>query len=276
MNSGLAPCGDRQLWYATRGETGPRVLLVMGFGFPGDAWKPQIEGLSQDHQLAWYDNRGVGRSDTAPGRYGMRELADDAAALLDHLGWADAHIVGVSMGGMVAQEIALRHRDRTRSLALIATQPGGRRGWIPTRRGMRLFLTANLSRGDRRRNALRKILFPGLDDMTSIVDDMSELEKAIDEPIPLSTAVRQLEAVIRHDTRRRLGTLGDLDTLIVRPARDILVPPQQSDRLHALIPGSRLISFAEAGHGVHVQCADELNPLLRAHFQRAEERRASA
>lgn len=256
-------------WYDLAGTTGSPVLLVMGFGFSGRAWKPQIEGLHHAHRVAFYDNRGVGQSASGSGTYSVRDLALDATALLDHLGWSDAHIVGVSMGGMIAQELALRHRHRVRSLTLIATHAGGRVRTLPTVAGLKLFLRANSADGDARLRNLMELLYPP--EHMPNAEEIQALYSDVLSAVPKKrTALKQLAAVLQHNTRPRLHQLAGLPVQILKPARDILVRPTHSDRLHRDIPGSRLVCFPEAGHGLTAQCAPQVNQHLLDHFRRAD------
>lgn len=249
-------------WYERHGDAGPQVLLVMGFGMSCAAWKPQIDGLSADHRVLTYDNRGSGRSELGPGLHGVRSLADDAAALLDHLGWGDAHVIGVSMGGMVAQHLAIRHEGRVRSLSLIATHPGGGlRHTLPTPRGLRWFVEANMRSGDARINALRQLLYPA----DAIGPSVPEATlKAISQTASARARLCHLASIITHDATEGLARLV-VPTLVVRPAQDLLVPPSNSDRIHELMTSSRMVEFAEAGHGITSQCSARLNDLLRSH-----------
>ena len=111
-----------RLYYETTGETGTPVLLIMGFAVPMTMWGAQVPALAERHRVIAFDNRGAGKTTARPGLYTMRGFADDAVRLLDHLGVERAHVTGVSMGGMIAQELALGHRDRVLSLSLVATQ----------------------------------------------------------------------------------------------------------------------------------------------------------
>lgn len=266
-----AQINNHQIWYDTAGEDGVPVLLVMGFGMSGRAWAPQIAGLRERHRVAFYDHRGIGDSEVSQTPYGFQQLAADAIALMDVLEWETAHVVGVSMGGMVSQHIALRHRRRVRSLSLIATHAGG--GGlkaIPTAKGLRHFVKANTSRGETRINNLRHLLYPN-----EFLDgaDFSHFGGLDDfaEPADPKTLLYQLRAIMAHNTGRELRKLKGLPTLVVKPARDLLVKPRNSDRIHRLIPGSRLLSFKDAGHAVTHQYAAEVNRHLAAHFQAAEE-----
>jgi pimeloyl-ACP methyl ester carboxylesterase len=253
--------------YVVEGQGDAPVLLVMGFGFSGKAWRPQVAAFAPRHPVVWYDNRGVGESEPASSPYGIEDLADDAAALLDHLSWARAHVVGVSMGGMVAQELALRHRARLRSLTLIATMAGGRLGKLPTARGLAWFAAAQLRQGPGRLEALARLLYP-----PGTQPEPGVIQPGFERPPPRQTIGWQLRAILRHETRARLSSLAGLPTLVVKPARDILVRPGHSDVLHRAIPGSRLVTFDDAGHGITAQCATRLNAALLAHFAEADAR----
>ena len=97
------------------------MLLVMGLGGPLEFWEFQTPVFARTHRVCVYDNRGVGRSDKPAGPYDVRTLADDAVAVMDACGFGRAHVVGLSMGGMIAQELAIRHSDRVGALVLAAT-----------------------------------------------------------------------------------------------------------------------------------------------------------
>jgi len=249
------------------GSRGP-VLLIIGLGAPGSAWVHQIPEISRSHRVAWYDHRGTGGS-RAPARpYTTRDLAGDATGLLDHLGWERAHIVGVSMGGMVAQELALNHRARCMSLGLIATRCA--RG-LPTRDGLVQFLRANLAPPGKRLEHLKRLLFPPEYLETADHDRLDRILTAdFDAPLPPAHRVAQIQCAMRHDTRKRLHRLAGLPTLIVKPARDLLIRPSESDRLHRLIPGATLYTLEDSGHGIIRQCPGRLNRALLDHFAMAE------
>lgn len=258
-------------WWSA-GTRGPRILFVMGFGMRGDVWRPQIEGLRADHRVAWFDHRGVGESPRGSQRvWTMKHMAEDAVGVLDALGWDDAHLVGVSMGGMVAQETAIRFEPRLRSLTLIATHGGGPlRATLPTVEGMRCFIRANTSRGPARIEALKTLLYPPA--FAARFDPATlgaRMQAQFGRPVAKETLVGQLHAVLRHDTTSRLGALT-LPTLIVKPSLDVLIKPASSDRLHRHLPNARLLELPDAGHGVTFQCAAEVNEAVRKHVHDAE------
>jgi pimeloyl-ACP methyl ester carboxylesterase len=195
-------------------------------------------------------------------------MADDAVRILDDLRWDRAHIVGVSMGGMIAQELALRCSDRCQSLTLIATHGGAPVASLPTLRGMRFFLQGLFGGRKARMRSLPRLLYPDAF-LESIGHDAlrSHLNVRLGHPPALRTVLGQLHAVWRHSTERRLSQI-QLPTLLVRPGKDILIRPSQTDRLAARIPGAKVLRFDDAGHGVTFQKAAELNAALRDHFER--------
>lgn len=253
--------------YRLHGSHGPPVLLLMGLGMRGLVWRPQVEGLRDDHRVVTVDNRGIGDSEPVPGRWTMKDMADDAVRVLDALGWESAHVVGVSMGGMYAQELALAAPDRVRSLALIATHAGGPLRFVPPGEGLRGFLGTNFLPGDRRFGALASLLYPN--DFLRMVDRDALVSRMGDQ---LGTRaegrirLQQMYAVARHDTRDRLHRLGAIPTLVVSGGRDALVAPRLQRHLAASIPGAEHVHFDQAGHGLIFQCAHALNRQLRRHF----------
>src|SRR5467141_1567105 len=120
MGSGSVRVGDLGMFYQDAGEGEP-VVLIMGYGGDHTAWALQMSAFSASHRVIAFDNRGVGRSDAPDQPYTIRMMAADTLGLMDALGIAGAHVVGVSMGGMIAQELALAHPDRVRSLHLGCT-----------------------------------------------------------------------------------------------------------------------------------------------------------
>jgi 3-oxoadipate enol-lactonase len=259
----------QRLWFQVTGnEQGSAVVLIMGFGMSGRAWQPQLEDLGRHHRVIIFDNRGIGDSDASVAPYGFTDLASDVVGLLDHLHIDKAHVVGVSMGGMVAQHVAINHPSRLLSLSLIATFACGspRFAW-PTWKGLKLFARANTIAGDARFSALRRLLYSDvfLQQQAPESSFSSSSLTTFAVPAPRSTKLRQLRAVMQHDARQGLAKL-QLPALIIQPRQDLLVRPANSDRLHAIIPSSRLVSFDHAGHGVTHECASEVNRTLLEHF----------
>ncbi len=258
-----------RLWFETAGDRGTPVLLIMGFAVPGRVWEPQVEALSRHHRVVWYDNRGSGATRARAGLYSMTQLARDARALMDHLGWRDAHVVGASMGGMIAQELALGARERVRTLALVATHAGGGlRTLVPSRRGLGALARASVGPLEQRVAGWRRLMFPeaylaecdreAVD--AGLARDFGPMPKA-------SLRLSQIAAMVGHDTRRRLARLEGLPTLVVQPDQDLLIAPERCAALTALIPGARGVVVRGAGHAVTGQCADQVNAMLLEHFR---------
>ena len=258
-----------RLAYQSFGIEGPPVLFIMGFGMPGAVWGPQVDDLQRDHRCCHYDHLGVGDSDRGPFFRSVPAMADDALRIMDDLEWDRAHVVGVSMGGMIAQELALRSQDRLRSLTLVATHGGAPVASMPTAKGMWLFLKGLFGGRNARLKSLPRLLYPDafVESMGSELRD--HLEVRLGHPPKLRTVLGQLYAVMRHSTESRLSRI-QTSTLLVRPGMDILIRPTQTDRLAARIPNARVLRFEDAGHGVTFQKAAELNRALRDHVRRCE------
>jgi pimeloyl-ACP methyl ester carboxylesterase len=149
-----------QIAYTLEGAQGPRVVLIMGLGMPATLWRPQVDALAPDHQVLSLDNRGVGNSESANDRTTMAAMANDVLRTMDAANFADAHVVGVSMGGMIAQEVVLAAPTRVRSLTLIATHAGGIGGMLPAPSGMLWMALTALGTRASRAKAMSNMLFP--------------------------------------------------------------------------------------------------------------------
>jgi 3-oxoadipate enol-lactonase len=244
-------------WLAWRAE-GPReavadpepILLIMGLAGSSQMWWRLLPHLVARHRAITFDNRGTGDSDGVSGPLTMADLVADALAVLDAAGEERAHVIGVSMGGMVAQHLALDHRERVRSLVLGCTTAGGG-GAAPSAGGMRLLATAALRPllGPRRTFPL---VAPALyaertrrDRPERVAED---LRRRIEHAAPASTTYAQLAAVTGHDTRARLPELGGLPTLVLHGAEDALVPAARACELADRIPDARLVLLPSCGH----------------------------
>ena len=234
------------MFYIEAGAGDP-LVLVMGFGGDHLAWGLQIPELAAKYRVIAFDNRGVGQSDAPDLPYSTPMMADDTVALMDALGIERAHVCGVSMGGMIAQEVALRHPARVRTLQLHATlaRPDAyMRALVEAWRKTRVALG--------REEALRVIalwLFAPrtYDERPEFVELV--LQNAIANPHPQSLTgfVRQGDAVLGHDALERLERLR-CATLVSVADQDILVPPRFSHAIAQRVPGAELKTIANAGH----------------------------
>lgn len=260
-----------RLWYETFGEGGTPVLLIMGLGLPGSAWAPLVPLLATRYRVAAFDHRGIGRSEKPREVYRIETLAADAVGLMDRLGWESAHLVGVSLGGLVALEVALSFRPRVRSLALLATYAGGGLLWMPSLRSMLLMLQVVFARGERHLRALqRQLLSPAF--LARVDPDLltTGMRQQLGPRPPSRAALGQLLGFFAYNAWPRLGQLAGLPTLVAHGCGDIVLPCKLGKRLAAAIPGARLVIDPEAGHGLILERAEEMSRLLLEHFGAAD------
>ncbi|MCA9550583.1 MAG: alpha/beta fold hydrolase [Myxococcales bacterium] len=259
--------GSPRISYFLEGEGGAPVLMIMGFGMRGEAWRPQIDGLKARHPVLYFDARGLGDSDPVTGRLSMTEMAEDALRVLDDAGFERAHLVGVSMGGMVAQELALSMQHRFHTLTLIATHAGGPLTWIPKATSMRDLALVTFSDGPGRLERLERLLYPEAYRATCDRGELSQrMRRAFGARPPQATLNAQHQAVMRHRAASRLGQLR-LPTLVIRAGQDRMIAPEHTRRLASLIPHARELVLPEAGHGLVFQSAAEINAALLEHFE---------
>ena len=261
---------DADLYYDLEGAAGPPVVLLTGWAVGGGVWEYQVPALAPDHRVACLDNRGAGKTRAPTRAWSIRDMAHDVLALFDHLGWYDAHVVGASMGGMIAQEVALLAPDRTRSLTLIATHSGRLLDHLPRIQTLVGFARVNGGKPATRRAAVERMLFPE----TYLRDAPREpIDRALDRDFvvqpPLADRLAQLGAILRHASARRLRHLT-VPTLVVMAGQDALLPPKGCEALARIIPNSRLVRLPDAGHGVIGQCPDAVNAALRDHLAAAD------
>ena len=262
--------GEPRIHYTEHGTSGTPVLLVMGFGMSGAAWEPQVGTLAKHHRVATFDNRGIGQSESSRALWTVADMADDSLRVLEALGWERAHLVGVSMGGLIARQLATSQPHRWDSLTLIAAHAGGLHRMVPHPATLKRFADAQAGDPRDRVRALKRLLFPPawLADNDGPALD-ARLANRVGTVAPRKTLVSQFHAVVRHGPVRGLSRIRQ-PTLVVKPCADELVPPHNSDRLAERIPDARLVEFPDGGHGVTFQHADALNARLLEHFARVD------
>jgi pimeloyl-ACP methyl ester carboxylesterase len=247
------------MFYMEAGAGEP-LVLVMGFGGDHLAWGLQIPAFAAKYRVIAFDNRGVGQSDAPDVPYSTAMMADDAVGLMDGLGIERAHVCGVSMGGMIAQEITLRHPSRVRTLQLHATlaRPDAyMRSLVEGWRKVRIALG--------REEALRVLalwLFApcSYEQRPEFVELVLQNAIANPHPQPLTGYLRQGDAILAHDTLDRLDRLR-CPTLVSVADQDILVPPRFSHAIAQRVPGAELKTIADAGHAYMWERADVFNAM---------------
>ena len=248
------------IYYELEGAGAP-LLLIRGLGSTCEGFREQIRGLSPHFQVVAFDNRCVGRSDQPQQPFAIADMADDAAALLNALAIESANVFGVSLGGMVAQELSLRHPRKVRKLALGCTHAGPRTAVRSPDWAVKIF---NDSRDKPRPEALRHSV-PILFAKKTVEDEPGLVEAALrvmeNNNQPKASYLLQLGAVMRHDTFDRLHQIAH-PTLVLTGTEDALIDPGNSRLLSEHIPGARLIEFEETGHLFFTEKPDLVNSAL--------------
>jgi pimeloyl-ACP methyl ester carboxylesterase len=219
--------------------------------------------LKQAYRVVAFDNRGAGRSSQPEGAYTIPQMADDAVALLDHLGIASAHVVGASMGGMIAQEVALRHPERVRTLVLMCTTPGGPNsfGWDAITANAPMINEATdlaaLMAPEEMQRVLEATFSPGY--LASPGAGFQEyVMSATVYPSTLAGLKGQMAAVLAHDSYDRLPQIR-VPTLVLTGDEDGLVDPRNSKLMADRIPGAELRIFPGLRHGFTAERPAEVN-----------------
>lgn len=253
--------------YEVLGDEGaPTLLLIMGLGLSSRSWDLLPGLLAGPFRVIVFDNRGTGNSGKRLGLHTMRTFADDAAAVLRAAGVTEqrpAFVFGISLGGMVAQELVLRHPALVKALALGATHAGFFRARHPRLRTMLAFLALiTLGPGvDGRR--LARLTVSREFHARSVTDFRRWMKLMKDRSV--LTSVLQLGAVMRHSTHRRLPSLK-LPTLLLTGDRDALIPVENARALEKLIPGAKLRILSGAGHVFPLEQPQATVMALAEHF----------
>ena len=249
---------------------GTPILFIQGVGLPGAGWKPQTDALQQGYSCIWFDNRGTG-STTAPlDSITVDRMADDCLQILNARSIDRAHVVGHSLGGLVALKLALSQPTRLRSLSLLCSFASGKAAAPLTRRMVWLGIRSRVgTRRMRRRGFLGIVLSPaGL--VAADTDEVSERLALLfghdlaDQP-PIVN--RQLAAMRQCDLSARLGELAAIPTLIVSAEHDPIAPPKLGRAMAAQIPGARFVELPGVSHGVPIEFPSQINDLLSSHFE---------
>ncbi len=243
----LARVGDVVLSYERTGS-GPPLLAINGMSGTQLSWgEPFLGALREHFEVITYDHRGVGDSSRMEAPFAIADLAGDTAGLLDALALDSVHVLGISMGGMVAQELALAHPERVRTLALGCTYCGGPGSSLASP-AVGLRLVESLRSGDRAlalRTGWEICVSPRFRDDASLYE--AYLARASARPVAREVIMAQMRAIAAHDTSARLSELG-MPTLIVHGTADDLIPVQNAHVLAGHLPAAHLELLDDAGH----------------------------
>lgn len=262
--------GGRTLAYTEVSPARPRanVLFLSWLGGSRLGWQSVVEAVGDEHRALAPDHRDTGDSEVFADAYALADLADDAAGFLRAVDAAPAFVVGLSMGGMVAQHLALRHPELVRGLVLVSTTPGGPASTPATERGRAaLFLPADLEPGERARQALALMTHDGFTDANP---EASSVAAAHAERHPMSAGSfrRQFTAIRAHDATPDLARIT-APTLVLHGEHDHLIPLPNAERLAAGLPGAALRVYSQTGHMPHLErpaaFLHDLRGFLEAH-----------
>ncbi|MCI0453906.1 MAG: alpha/beta hydrolase [Candidatus Dadabacteria bacterium] len=285
--SGKIEVNNINIYYEIHGEGEP-LLLIEGLGYSNWMWFKQIPAISRAYKVIVFDNRGVGNTDKPDSEYTIETMADDAAGLLKALGVDSAHVLGVSMGGFIAQELALNYPDMIKSLILVSTSLGGK---------------DSMPKGSNLWNSFVKLwgLMPdvlelsgkgsspiplnpfGLTPEKKIRYGLSlaftpeyfknhpeEIDRIVEwrlsNPQPPYAWKRQLIAGMNFDAAQRAGQIN-VPTLVVTGSEDRVIPPERSKRLAEEIPNSRFITLEGTGHLLFIEQAEKFNKIVLGFLQ---------
>lgn len=233
------------------------VLLVMGLGYGRWAWEPLVGPLAESFRVLWYDNRGIGDSDTPAGPYTAADLAQDAVQVLDERGVERAHVVGTSLGGMVAQELALSHPERVEKLALLCTTAGGAGGYPFPEQTVRLLAAAPSLAPD---VAMRRFVENAVSARGELVETLVARRAA--NPPDQAGWQAQAAASATFEAWDRIAAI-DKETLVLAGDEDNVVDWRNSELLAERIPNARLEVLHGVGHLFFWERPDETINVLK-------------
>jgi pimeloyl-ACP methyl ester carboxylesterase len=268
----FADANGHRIYYEVEGDGEP-LLCVMGLGADHLGFALQQRELKQHLKVIVFDNRDVGQSSYAEGEYEVIDMAGDAMALADELGLDSFHLLGESLGGAIAQEMALGWPDRVETLTLAVTWASGG-PWMEKRSRLRAN-AAERAPAEERIDELMLLAFSEqlYEEEPERVTYMRRLMLEAEHPQRIEGFKRQLLAAGRHEARRRLPSLR-MPVHVIGAEHDVLVPVWKSKEIADLIPGAKLTILPEAAHAVNIERAEEFNRVV-LDFIRSERKAAA-
>ena len=267
----FARSGEARIYYELRGSGTP-LLLIESWGYASWMWFRQLDAFTSQHTCIIFDNRGVGLSDKPDEPYTISMMAEDAASVLEAAGVEEAHVLGVSLGGFIAQELAISRPELVRGLVLVSTSCGVRGIPMP----LETFKVLNLPKGTMPlRDWLRMRLLPAFSERF-VKERPDVVERVLDFYIankpPTHAIWRQAQAAASFDSLDRLDRIK-APTLIIAGSEDRVVPPENAKMLLERIPSSRLVLFKGCGHLLFIERAEDFNKLVLDFLKSVDEGR---
>ena len=254
--------GDIEVYYEVHGDGFP-LVMIMGLSANIDWWDPRlIHETSKRYKTVVFDNRGAGRTDKPKVTFTIKMFADDTTGLMDVLNIGRAHVLGISMGGMIAQELAFNHPDKVEKLVLCSTTCGGSNAIPPTPQALGILMRPWNGMTDKEViGSMNSILFTD-DFVKSNTAYMGAVtQQLLKAPMPEDAYRRQVAAISNFDMYDRLGAIR-APTLVMHGRKDILVPPENAKILADKIPAAKLIYFENSAHALFSQESDKVNKAL--------------
>jgi 3-oxoadipate enol-lactonase len=231
-----------KLYWDEQGSGEP-LLLIMGLSYPSYMWHRSRTVFANSYRTIALDNRGVGQSDVPPGIYSIALMASDAAAVMDAAGVESAHVFGVSMGGMIAQEFALQYPNRVRSLILGCTAAGGPHAVQAESAALHTLMRRDLT-PEESKEAIIPFIYDAATSRERIDEDMAIRMKWF--PTPQGYA-GQLQGILGWEAYSRIAQIT-APTLVIHGETDRLIPPANSQLIAERIPGAKLVLIPHASH----------------------------
>jgi 3-oxoadipate enol-lactonase len=258
------------LYVEEHGADGAPLLLIQGLGYGIWAWRDQLPAFGARRRTIAFDNRGAGRSSKEPGPFSMEQFAGDALSVLDALRIESAHVLGVSMGGFVAQLLTLSAPERVRSLVLVGTGPGGpEHERVPGETVKAWLANAGLPPAEYARQTMHLSFSPGWSEEHP--ERYEELLVArLEHPTPPECWLAQFEAANRFlDSGAPVEEIG-VPVLVVHGDADRVVPVSNGHLLARRIAGAELALLPGRGHVVQLESPEEFNRVVDAFLERVE------
>ena len=251
---------DIQVYYEVKGEGIPLVMIT-GLSDNLDGWDPRlVEELSRKFKLVTFDNRGAGRTDVSDRKYTIKLFADDTTDLMDALGISEAHILGHSLGGMIAQELVLNHPEKVAKLVLCSTCSGGLKD-VQSSEEVSKMLTADTTKMSQEEKWRMLLPLVFTDDFIkqNLNFIMQYGQRRLKRPISEEAYMHQLDAIRTFNTYERLHQIK-VPTLILHGKKDVLIPSENGAILAETIPNAKLIYFEKSAHIL----AEEMNEVINS------------
>lgn len=250
----------RRLAYDEVGPARPKgtIILLTGLGSKRQGWRNQLPVFGNEYRTLALDFRDVGDSQRVDQPYTLADLADDVAGVARALQISRAHVIGISLGGYVAQNVALRHPDQVGKLVLVSTSAGGATHVMPEASILAVLTMQDVTGADARaRFAYSRIMSPAfLGTHPDALDQIAEI--AQHNPFTPETYQRQLAAALAQDVAAQVGNIV-APTLVIHGDADPLIPPQNGEYLARSIPGARHIVYHGIGHVPILECEEAFN-----------------